>query len=617
MTLTMKTTLRNTIAAAGLLPLAALALKAQDKPNFVFFMAEDLSKESFALYNGHAEQTPNLERLAAHGITYNNAYSCAPVSSAARSSLITGCYAPSLGISWHRKIDQVHLPEGVHLFPHYLRKAGYYTSNGFKTDYNCEMEKGAWTAMKSDIDGWRQRPEGAPFFHCYTNNSCHESSLHFPEADMDTLKTWHNPEQAHLYPWHPDTELFRYTYARHYDAIKGIDDVLGEMVADLEADGLLDDTFIFFMGDNGGCLPGTKSYMNEMGLNVPLVIYVPDNWKHLVPMKNGSECDAMVSFLDFAPTLLHLAGLEIPSYLDGQPILGKDVGTTDLECMDEMYCYGDRFDEMYEMTRTVRKMDFKYVRNFMPWQAEGLYCSYRYKQAAFRQWREMYRKGELNPLQASFWEPMEPEELYNLASDPYETVNLAKDPRYAPIMKKMRSLLREKMLSERDLGLAVESYWVPYVSDIEHYKDSLGAKFEKYFDTADLQTKSYSEAAKSLKKVLADDDPVVRWWALTACCAMGEDALPLKKRIVAMLNDDAVIVKAQAATWLALFCGRNPTEAYRECLRDSDGLAKTLLIVNDAAAVHERCPEMKIDLNETDLVHEVGWTKDRIKFINR
>ena len=84
-----------------------------------------------------------------------------------------------------------------------------------------------------------------------------------------------------------------------------------------------------------------------------------------------------------------------------------------------------------------------------------------------------------------------------------------------------------------------------------------------------------------------------------------------------MLKDEAVIVKAQAATWLALFCGQNPTEAYRECLRDSDGLAKTLLIVNVAASVHERCPEMKIDLNESDLVHRVGWTRDRIKFIKR
>ena len=160
----------------GILPSAVLASQSeavaqQEKPNFVFFMAEDLARECFSLYNGHAARTPELDKLAADGIVFNNAYSCAPVSSAARSSLITGCYAPSMGLSWHRKIEQVELPQDMHLFPYYLRQAGYFTSNGFKTDYICRMEKGAWSLMKAEMDGWRNRPEGAPFFHCFTTTS--------------------------------------------------------------------------------------------------------------------------------------------------------------------------------------------------------------------------------------------------------------------------------------------------------------------------------------------------------------------------------------------------------------------------------------------------------------
>lgn len=605
----------------GILPSAVLASQSeavaqQEKPNFVFFMAEDLARESFSLYNGHAARTPELEKLAADGIVFNNAYSCAPVSSAARSSLITGCYAPSMGLSWHRKIEQVELPQDMHLFPYYLRQAGYFTSNGFKTDYNCRMEKGAWSLMKAEMDGWRNRPEGAPFFHCFTTNKCHESSLHFPEADKDTLKTGHDPSAVHLYPSHPDTELFRYTYARHYDEISAIDQMLGQMMTQLEEDKLLDDTFVFFMGDNGGCLPGTKGYMSERGLNVPLVVYVPENWKHLVPVSKGERSNAIVSFLDLAPTLLHLAGIPLPDHLDGTPFMGKDIGGSDLECMDEVYCYGDRFDEMYAMTRTVRKMDFKYVRNFMPWQPEGLHCSYRYKQRAFRQWRNMYHNGELDSLQAAFFEPSVPEKLYNLAEDPFETRNLANDPRYAGILDKMRDLLKKKMISEGDLGLIPEGLWVQKAADLEGYKAEMKDCFPKYFDAADLQCHSYSSQRRKLKKALCDTDPIVRWWAMSACCTMGEEASPLVRKITSLLNDENCMVKALAATYLALFKDFNPTETYKACLKESESLAHTVMILNNAATVHDLCPEIKLSLPSEHLVHDIGWTQDRIKYIN-
>ena len=604
------------IPSAMLLSQSTLSAQ-QEKPNFVFFMAEDLAKESFSLYNGHGAKTPELEKLASAGVVFNNAYSCAPVSSAARSSLITGCYAPSMGLSWHRKIEQAELPDDIHLFPYYLRQAGYFTSNGFKTDYNCKMEKGAWDLMKAEMDGWRNRPEGAPFFHCFTTNQCHESSLHFPEADMDIIKTYHNPSEVHLYPSHPDTELFRYTYARHYDEISAIDEMLGQMMTQLQEDGLLDDTFVFFMGDNGGCLPGTKGYLSERGVNVPLVVYIPDNWKHLVPVSKGDRSNAIVSFIDFAPTLLHLAGVQLPDHLDGTPFMGKGIGGSDLECMDLVYCYGDRFDEMYAMTRTVRKMDFKYVRNFMPWQPEGLHCSYRYKQMAFRQWKKLYKQGKLDSLQAAFFDVSMPEKLYNLAEDPYETRNLAKDPHYAGILTKMRELLSSKMVSEGDLGLIPEGMWISNVSDLDSYKSEIKERFHEYYAAADLQCHDFKKVHKQLKSALQDKDPIIRWWAVSACCTMGKDASVLVKMIRQLLDDENSMVKSLAATYVALFCNENPTDIYKECLRESETLAHTVMILNNAATVHEIYPDMNIALSDADVIHQNGWTKDRIKYLRK
>ena len=87
--------------------------------------------------------------------------------------------------------------------------------------------------------------------------------------------TEHNPEDVNLLPFHPDTRTFRYSYATFYDKIKQVDQELGTLIEMLEEDGELDNTFIFYFGDNGGCLPGSKGYTGETGLKVPLVVYIP------------------------------------------------------------------------------------------------------------------------------------------------------------------------------------------------------------------------------------------------------------------------------------------------------------------------------------------------------
>lgn len=264
------------------------------------------------------------------------------------------------------------------------------------------MDKGAWDSVKGNMGDWRKRleegSEDTPFFHCFTSTTSHESSLQFQEGDVCTAGTQYDPADVVLRPYHPDTETFRYTYARHYDRIADIDRELGRMIAMLEEDGLLDDTFIFFMGDNGGCLPFSKGYTGEAGLNVPLVVYVPENWKDLAPFSYGERAGCFVDFLDLAPTLLNLAGVDLPAHLDGEPFMGTGVSARDLRKKDEVYCYGDRFDELYAMNRTVRKGNFKYSRNFFPHHSKSLFCSYRYRQAAFREWKELPLLEDEDPV---------------------------------------------------------------------------------------------------------------------------------------------------------------------------------------------------------------------------
>ena len=602
------------LSAIGAIP--GMAASAQEKPNVVFLMAEDLSMESFALYNGTAAKAPALEKMAKHGVTFNNAYSCAPVSSAARSSLITGCYAPSLGLSWHRKLEQVTLPEGMHLFPYYLRQAGYHTSNCSKTDYNCVMEKGAWDQVKGNIGDWRNRKDPSqPFFHCLTITTCHESSLQFPESDIDNVPTSFNPADAVLYPIHPDTKTFRYTYARHYDAIKAVDDVLGQLLDMLKEDGQLDNTFVFYFGDNGGCLPGTKGYTSDLGLHVPMVVYIPEKWKDLCPVKPGHSTDAVVSFIDFAPTLLNLAGVEIPSYMDGRPFLGNGVGDGELAEMDCTFGYGDRFDELYACNRVVRKQDYNYSRNFYPYHPKSVFGYYRVRQAAFREWYEMHDKGLLNPVQDRFFQPQGAENLFLLTEDRFETNDLVGDARYAQILDRMRGILDAKMIDEIDLGIIPEALWVGSASDIEGYKDSIRDKYASYLATANLVRKPYAAAKKELKKALASDDEILQYWALISCSTYGKDALGLRKQILRLMGEGTSLVRGKAAVFMAMYGGLNPEAVLNSSIDGSRNQAEVLSILNDAAFLKAECPDYGFKIAKKASLKDT-YGKERLKYIN-
>ena len=603
----------------GVLSVSPAFSKADNRPNFVWLMGEDTAPQFMGMYNdSKGAKTPNMEYLAQNGIVFENAYSNAPVSSAARSTLITGCYAPKFGISFHRKLELLNMPENFHMFPTYLRRAGYCTANSSKTDYNCVLDTCAWDMIKSNLGDWRKRKDkNQPFFFVRTNAASHESCLHFSENQMAERKTVHDVNSVNILPVHPDTPLFRYTYATFYDKIQKVDNELGKMIEMLLEDGVLDNTFIFYFGDNGGSLPGSKGYTGETGLKVPMIVYVPQKWREKLPVNCGGKVHGFVSFMDLGPTLLHLAGLNVPEHMDGTPFMGEDISLDDMNGRDLVYGYGDRFDELYAFNRTVRKGNFKYSRNFQPYHSKSLFAFYRYKQLAFKEWRKLYEEGKLNDVQSYFFRPQGTEELYDLSNDPYETKNLASLPEYKGKLKEMRGLLDKNMTEQCDLGLLPECVWLeegrknPY-----EYGRKSQSRLKSVKNVVDMQLESFGDILSALKKSLESEDPVERWWAVTVCASFGKEAEGLKGMVEKMLADDASYIRSRAMVFLSML-GREFTKYdLMKVFGTIDVDSESLLVMNDIAFMVETGLMKPFPLTMKELPCKCNGIDWRVDYMN-
>ena len=242
------------------------------------------------------------------------------------------------------------------------------------------------------------------FFHMESHGQSHESSLHFSEESYQNDPTKNDPATVKLPPYFPDTQLFRYTYARYLDNIQTIDGIVGKTVAKLKEDGVLEDTFIFYFGDHGGVLPRGKGYVYESGLHVPLVIRVPEKFPTSCEFRAGDRVRWLCQFCGFrSDRSENWPVVDVPEKMDGVPFLGKEVTLAELSQRDSAFGYADRFDEKYEMIRTLRIGDWKYMRSFQPYYPDGLQNNYRYKMLAYREWRDLYNQGKLGSDQRHFF----------------------------------------------------------------------------------------------------------------------------------------------------------------------------------------------------------------------
>ena len=384
---------------------------------------------------------PRLEALAARGITFQNANSQAPVCSVARSTLISGCYAPRIGAQFHRRQREAALPETLAMFPTYLREAGYYTANNAKEDYNIVTSPGTWDDSSPAADYTNRRPS-QPFFYVRNFGATHEGQSHFPASD--SVDQPRDATTAGL-AVHPDVPSFQYTRARYLELHERVDAESGRELDRLEAAGLADSTIIMVYGDHGGVFPGSKGYLYESGLHVPLIVYIPPAFRHLSPYPAGSQPRTFVRFMDMGPTVLRLAGLPVPDQMDGRPIMGKNLPALPAPEQDTIYADADRFDEKADLVRSVRIGDWKYIRSYQNYRPGGLRNAYRYRMWAYRDWLDRFRRGELDSLRARFFRPRPPEQLYNLAADPEETRNLAYVSIHRTRVRALRNALTEKI----------------------------------------------------------------------------------------------------------------------------------------------------------------------------
>jgi len=570
---------------ATLLP--GVCLRGNDQPNFVFIVSEDNSIHYLQHFFEGGAKAPNIEGMAAHGLTFDNAFSNAAVCSVARTTLATGCLAPRIGTQFHRRYEMAPLPEGLKMWSAYLREAGYYATNNSKEDYNAIKTPDTWDAS-SNRATWRNRSEGQPFFHMESHTASHEGRLHFSRQTFEEVKTKHDPAQVKLADYHPDTEIFRYTHAHYLDCMTKIDEIVGATLAKLEEDGVLEDTFVFYFGDHGGVLPRGKGYLYDNGVHVPLVVRIPENFKHLVDAEYGARTDGFVSFIDFGPTVLELAGLPVPEQVDGEPFLGAAITKEDLAQRDEVFLYADRFDEKYDLIRSIRKGRFQYMRFYQPHLPDGLNNNYRYKALAYLEWRELYRAGKLEGAPLQFFQPKPVEALFDCEADPHTVNNLAADPAHAATLLELRGLLQARVKNLPDLSFYPESHLAEHAMDNPvAFGRSHKAEIAELIEIADLALLPFEEAQPQIGAALASDNPMHRYWAAMTCASFGKTAAPLAEKATALLEDDELVVRIRAAEFLGLIGHLDPRPVLTQVINESPNAVEVTEALGAVVLFHD------------------------------
>ncbi|MFK8048147.1 MAG: sulfatase [Halioglobus sp.] len=444
------------------------SLYAQERPNILLLMAEDMSARVGA-FGDSVAHTPTLDTLASRGVMYPNTFTTAGVCAPSRAAHILGMHQISTGAQHMRTGSR---PEGgyfavpppqVKAYPEFLRAAGYYTFTDTKLDYQFSSafpNSGPftiWDEEGQDDPDWRGREPGQPFFGFRNFMVTHESGVFTPLGEMPNsimhfvmqlMRWWKvdgtpeqltDPNAIELPPYYPDTPTVRQDIARHYDNIAFMDKEVAAILAKLEADGLADSTIVIWTTDHGDGLPRAKRELFDSGIKVPMIVRWPEAFKP-EGVAPGTFDERLISFVDLAPTLLKLAGAEVPAYLHGQ-----DFSSPLISPRQYIFASRDRIDEVPDRQRAVRDQRFKYIRSWQPDQIEGHELLYRDNIDMVREMREMYRAGRLNAAQSRWFEAPGEERLFDLEKDPFELNNVVDDPQYQPELARLRGVLINRL----------------------------------------------------------------------------------------------------------------------------------------------------------------------------
>jgi uncharacterized sulfatase len=553
----------------GCLGILAIQSSAEQKlPNILWITSED-NGPHLGCYGDAYAKTPKLDALAGRGMIYLNAWSTAPVCAPARTTLISGLYPPSTGAEHMRSFTR--LPDGFKMYPQYLRTAGYYCTNNSKEDFNLAKPGKVWDAGGRKAH-WKNRPERKPFFAIFNHTISHESKIRNAIDPKDRI---HDPKKVRVPAYHPDTQEVRKDWAQYYDRLTMMDALAGKNLKEIADAGLAEDTIVFYYGDHGSGMPRSKRWPYNSGLHVPLIVYVPEKWRHLAPKdyKPGGSTDRLVGFIDFAPTLLSLAGIKPPKHFQGHAFMGEHAAP------EQPFIYGfrGRMDERYDLVRTVRDKRFIYIRNYMPHKIYGQHIAYMFQTPTTQKWHDLFHAGKLNKAQAKFWQTKPAEELYDLQADPDEVNNLANSKKHAEILQRLRKAQRDLAVKIRDVGFLPEGEIHSRSGQSAPYDMGHNAKLypmERVLEAAEVAS-GKGTTDRKFSTLLKDKDSAVRYWAAMAFVIRGEVAVNgtwaalLRKT----MNDKSPAVACTAAEAVGRF-SQNPADvnaAIEVLLKYADG----------------------------------------------
>lgn len=536
------------LLSTSTLALLASAQGKESKPNILWVVIEDTSPQFIGCYGNTDARTPVIDQLAKEGVRFTNAFSTGTVCSPSRSCIITGVKTYKMGTGNHR--SEYPIPEYIKGFPYYLRKAGYYTSNNSKTDYNVantgNFTKEAWNES-SDKAGWWNRQPGQPFFAVFNFNDSHQSRTMTQSYDW-YLKNVFNElpdkdrigdNEFEMPPFYNDNPEMRKQFARVYNSIKLTDNRIGELLNRLHTDHLKDSTIIFFYADHGEGEPRGKTNGINLGYRVPFVIWFPEMYKNLSPWgTSGVVTDELIDFEDLAPTMISLVGGQTPKYLTGRQFMGEKRSPP----ANHLVMSADRSDNGIDMVRSVTNGKYVYSRNFMPFMPELRDIHYMEISEIKKQMRKDLAENKLNRLQKQLFEDRPAEFLFDIENDLWETRNLVNDPKYKTVLQTMRNQLKAEIFKSRDVMFLPESEialisktTTPYAFRLDNKKYPL----EEIYKAASLSGFRGKDITAKQIRLLGSQSIVVRYWAMIGLRAQSSNDLkPYSEVIIKSMSDN-------------------------------------------------------------------------------
>lgn len=477
-----------------------------DRPNILWLVVEDMSPY-LSFYGNNYTRTPALDKLASDGVVFTNAYSNGAQCSPARSTLMSGIYAPMLATDWHRQGRAV--PQDFY-YPIYLREAGYFCTNNSKRDYNANNSpKDIWDDSSKNASYLERPDKNKPFFAVFNYNGTHTHRIATRNVDGRSPREI-DPASIQLPPYLPDEPWIRDDLAWHYDAVSEMDNWVKARLEELEASGEADNTIVFFYSDHGGCLPRAKAFVYKTGTQIPLVVRVPKKWRRLAKIKTPSRDDRLVGFIDFAPTVFNLAGVKQPGFMMGQPFLGRKQPKP----KERLFLYRANQEQSFIPSRAWTDGRYRLIWNFNPAYPNGARQSYQWQMPSYQAWDKAYLEGKTQGIENRFWEPMNAIEFYDTENDPYEVNNLVADPAHAKRVTDMCRELLNFMIDHKDLGLYPWSMRrqedpAPFYD----YVRKTGKNVEQVIRVGALASVATPRDLPDLEQLITASDPAVQYWA--------------------------------------------------------------------------------------------------------